>query len=59
MEIDIRRASKYKDVTIVQGNTVISMGLLDDQECLELAKSFKQAIYELLESEEYERVMAD
>jgi hypothetical protein len=59
MEIVIRRISKYRGATIVSGSTTIDLGLLDDQECLELAKNFKQAIYELLESKEYEEVMAD
>lgn len=59
MEIEIRRLSAYKDVTIKSGDTTISLGLHNTSECLALAKIFKEAIWDLLydDKEQYNQLM--
>ena len=51
MEFKIRRniLKNYRDVKITEGNTVIDLGLLNDEERIELASQLKQATDELME----------
>ncbi len=48
MEIKVRCSTLYKEVTIVDGNTQVGLGLLNEQEQMELAKVFKNAISDLI-----------
>lgn len=49
MEFMIRKNSKYLDVAVVSGGTIIELGLLDDTERADLAKTLKDAADELME----------
>ena len=57
MEIITRKAIRYKDVSIKEGNTLIEMGLLDEDECMELAKQLKITIEQLIGPEEFKTLM--
>lgn len=59
MEINVRKTGEYKDVTITEENVVISCGLLNFQECLDLAKTLKSGIWDLLydDKEQYDQLM--
>ena len=49
MEFDIRKNTRYLNVKVTEGRTVIDLGVLDDRERIELARQLKEAIDELLE----------
>lgn len=49
MNIYIRDNGKYKDVQIEVNGTTIDLGLQDNKECKELAKTLFEAAQELLE----------
>ena len=48
MEIIVRKAIKYKEAKIKDGLAQIETGLLSDEECAELARSFIDAAYDLI-----------
>jgi len=50
MKINIRRNSTYLDANITNGDTKISLGLLDSNEAIDLAKEFIEAAEKLLPS---------
>lgn len=59
-EIRIRQLAKYKDVElVVDFDTKISLGLMDDTECMALAKTLKSAILYLLENDQYRELMSE
>lgn len=59
ISFSVRPIGNYKDVEVTAGNTTIALGLVDYEQALATAKVLKQAIYELLDHEAYEALMAD
>ena len=57
MEIKIRTVASgvFKEVNITEGNVQVCLGLLDDNECAELARQFEGAVDELLSGIEEEQ----
>lgn len=53
MKIYIRPNGEYKDVIVTSDNISIDLGLLNDAECMELAKTLDVAVYQLIGKEEY------
>ena len=47
MDFLIRKNSRYLDVTVRHGSTVIELGLLDSRECFALARILEEAVDEL------------
>ena len=59
-EIRVKQLAKYKDVElVVDFDTKISLGLMDDKECMALAKTLKSAILYLLETDQYQQLMSE
>lgn len=52
MEITVRNNSTYKDISVVDGDTRISLGLLDSDKAIGMAKEFISAAEKLLPSYE-------
>ena len=50
MKIDVRRVSPYKDVTVELDNTKVCLGLMNEDECMELARTLKVAIQDLIDN---------
>lgn len=48
MEIIVRKAIKYKELKIKEGFAQIETGLLNDEECVVLARSLIDAAYDLI-----------
>ena len=59
MQIKARDVSKYKDIEVTINNTTVELGLHNKDECMELAKTFKEAIYDLLDAGEYKELMEE
>ena len=58
MTLIIRPVGKnYKDVEVKIDNSTISMGLLNREECLDLARELKDAMYHLLNDADYTKIM--
>lgn len=53
MKIDIDQNSIYKDVRVRIDNSTIELGLLNEDECMELAKTLDYAVYKLVGKEKY------
>lgn len=48
MEIIVRKAIKYKELKIKEGLAQIETGLLNDEECVALARALIDAAYDLI-----------
>ena len=57
MTFSIKRIGNYHDVDVTLDNTQVALGLLDKEQAMDLAKTFKQAIDDLLEKDEYNQLM--
>lgn len=57
MKIEVRRTHPFRDVAIVDGNTRIELGLLNQDECMTLAKELKDGISDLLGDDDYAELM--
>jgi hypothetical protein len=52
MEIKVCGAYPFKNVSIIDGNTRIGLGLLNHEESMELARVLKSAIGDLIDDQE-------
>lgn len=59
MEIKIKRIGPYRAVDVKHDTTNIEVGLLSYEECKELARTFKDAISELLGDDDYYNLMTE
>lgn len=50
MNIEIRKVSRFVEVILKYNDTIINLGILDKEECKELALKLIQASYELLDN---------
>ena len=57
MTLSIKRIGNYHDVDVTLDNTQVALGLLDRGQAMDLAKTLKQAIYDLLDKNEYNQLM--
>ena len=57
MIFDIKRIGNYHDVDVTLDNTQVALGLLDRGQAMDLAKTLKQAIDDLLNKDEYNQLM--
>lgn len=57
MTFKISRIDYYHDVNVTLDNTTVALGLLDRQQAMELAKTLKQAIENLLDPDEFNLLM--
>lgn len=48
MELTVRKAIRYKELKIKDGLAQIETGLLNDEECAELARNLIDAAYSLI-----------
>lgn len=57
MKFHIKNLSKYCEVAITHDNTRIELGILDDEDRMELATELECAISALLNIDEYKKLM--
>ena len=57
MEFQIKPIFSYHDVNVVLDNTTVSLGLHNSQQAMELAKTLKRAIEDLLDPDEFNLLM--
>ena len=57
MTFSIKRIGNYHDVDVTLDNAQVALGLLDGEQAMDLAKTLKQAIYDLLDKNEYNQLM--
>ena len=49
MDITVKRVSHYKDVKVKLDNTTVELGLMDEEECMALARKLKETISDLID----------
>ena len=59
MDIKVKNIACYKDVTVKDGNTTVEIGMLDRSECMDLARTLRDAIHDLLGEEDYDTIMKE
>jgi hypothetical protein len=59
MDIKVKAIACYNDVTLKEGNTTIEIGMLDRSESMDLARTLRDAIHDLLEQEDYDTIMKE
>lgn len=52
MNINVRPVSNYRNVTVTVENTKVDLGMLDPDQCMELAIHLRAAITDLLTEEQ-------
>lgn len=59
MDIQVRRTGKYREVTVEINNVKVDMGLLNQEECLALARRLKAGISDVLGDDDYYNLMTE